>query len=97
MMLCRPKMLILDEATSSIDTRTELKIQDAFATLMKGKTAFIVAHRLTTICDADLILVMRDGAIVEQGTHTELIAKQGFYYQLFQSRLQSNEENEKVG
>ncbi len=97
MMLCRPKMLILDEATSSIDTRTELKIQDAFATLMKGKTAFIVAHRLTTICDADLILVMKDGAIVEQGTHTELIAKQGFYYQLFQSRLQSNEENEKVG
>ncbi len=102
MMLCRPQMLILDEATSSIDTRTEQKIQSAFTALMKGRTAFIVAHRLTTICDADLILVMRDGAIVEQGKHTALIAKQGFYYQLFQSRLQSAKEEseeteEKVG
>ncbi len=97
MMLCRPQMLILDEATSSIDTRTEQKIQSAFATLMQGRTAFIVAHRLTTIADADLILVMRDGAIVEQGKHDELLEKKGFYYQLFQSRLKSAEEEQKVG
>jgi ATP-binding cassette subfamily B protein len=82
-MLCQPPMLILDEATSSIDTRTEMKIQDAFAKLMKGRTSFIVAHRLSTIQDADRILVMKDGAIIEQGTHTELLAKKGFYYELY--------------
>ena len=80
-------MLILDEATSSIDTRTELKIQDAFATLMKGRTSFIVAHRLSTIRDADLILVMRDGNVIEKGNHTELLEKKGFYYTLYNSQF----------
>ena len=84
-MLCQPPMLILDEATSSIDTRTEMKIQDAFAKLMKGRTSFIVAHRLSTIQDADRILVMKDGKIIEQGNHQELLAKKGFYYQLYNS------------
>ena len=86
-MLCLPPMLILDEATSSIDTRTELKVQDAFATMMKGRTSFIVAHRLSTIRSADVILVMRDGHIVEQGTHKELLEKGGFYAKLYQSQF----------
>ena len=82
-MLALPPMLILDEATSSIDTRTEMKIQQAFGKLMKGRTSFIVAHRLSTIKDADLILVMRDGNIVEQGNHESLLKEKGFYYQLY--------------
>ena len=86
-MLCLPPMLFLDEATSSIDTRTELKIQEAFNTMMKGRTSFIVAHRLSTIREADLILVMRDGHIVEQGTHEELLAHRGFYAELYQSQF----------
>ena len=85
-MLCLPPMLILDEATSSIDTRTELKIQNAFAKLMEGRTSFIVAHRLSTIKEADRILVMRDGQIVEQGTHEELLGKNGFYAELYNSQ-----------
>ena len=85
-MLSQPSMLILDEATSSIDTRTELKIQQAFQTLMEGKTSFIVAHRLSTIQNADKILVLKDGQVIEQGTHEELIAKQGFYEHLYQSQ-----------
>jgi len=86
-MLCLPPMLILDEATSSIDTRTEMKIQNAFATLMKGRTSFIVAHRLSTIKEADLILVMKDGNIIEQGTHEELMALGGFYNNLYNSQF----------
>lgn len=86
-MLCLPPMLILDEATSSIDTRTELKIQDAFATLMKGRTSFIVAHRLSTIKDADVILVMRDGNVIEKGNHEELLNQKGFYYSLYNSQF----------
>ena len=86
-MLCEPEILILDEATSSIDTRTEIRIQKAFRTVMKGKTAFIVAHRLSTIRDADVILVMNNGNIVEQGNHDELLAKQGFYYTLYNSQF----------
>ena len=85
-MLCRPPMLILDEATSSIDTRTELKIQAAFAELMKGRTTFIVAHRLSTIREADVILVMKDGQIIEQGDHESLLAKDGFYKHLYESQ-----------
>ena len=87
LMLCRPPMLILDEATSSIDTRTEIRIQKAFATLMNGRTTFIVAHRLATIKEADIILVMRNGNIVEQGKHKELLAKKGFYYELYNSQF----------
>ncbi len=95
-MLCLPPMLILDEATSSIDTRTELKIQDAFATLMRGRTSFIVAHRLSTIRDADLILVMNSGKVIEQGTHDELLEKKGFYYNLYNSQFEhTGEQNEK--
>ena len=86
-MLCLPPMLFLDEATSSIDTRTEMKIQQAFDTMMRGRTSFIVAHRLSTIQEADVILVMRDGRIVEQGTHQELLAQRGFYEQLYQSQF----------
>lgn len=86
-MLCLPPMLILDEATSSIDTRTELKIQQAFAKLMQGRTSFIVAHRLSTIKEADLILVMKNGNIIEQGTHDELIASGGFYKNLYVSQF----------
>ena len=86
-MLCAPPMLILDEATSSIDTRTELKIQEAFARLMEGRTSFIVAHRLSTIREADLILVMNKGQIVEQGTHESLLAQGGFYAELYQSKF----------
>ena len=88
-MLSQPSMLILDEATSSIDTRTELKIQQAFQTLMEGKTSFIVAHRLSTIQNANKILVLKDGQVIEQGTHEELIAKQGFYEHLYQSQWMS--------
>ncbi len=87
-MLCLPPMLILDEATSSIDTRTEMKIQAAFATMMQGRTSFIVAHRLSTIRTADVILVMRAGKIVEQGTHSELLAKGGFYATLYRSQFE---------
>ena len=86
-MLCLPPMLILDEATSSIDTRTEIRIQKAFATMMKGRTSFIVAHRLSTIPEADVILVMRDGHIIEQGNHESLLAKNGFYAQLYNSQF----------
>lgn len=86
-MLCQPDMLILDEATSSIDTRTELKIQNAFAKLMEGRTSFIVAHRLSTIQEADIILVMKDGNIMEQGNHESLLEKGGFYAQLYQSQF----------
>lgn len=85
-MLALPPILILDEATSSIDTRTEIRINKAFETLMKGRTSFIVAHRLSTIKNADLILVMRDGNIIEQGTHTELLERKGFYYEMLNSR-----------
>lgn len=87
-MLCLPPMLILDEATSSIDTRTELMIQETFDTLMKDRTSFVVAHRLSTIRNADLILVMNDGKIVEQGNHTQLLAKNGFYSKLYNSQFQ---------
>lgn len=86
-MLCLPPMLILDEATSSIDTRTEMKIQDAFSKLMHGRTSFIVAHRLSTIRDADVILVMKDGNVIEQGTHDELLEKKGFYLSLYNSQF----------
>ena len=86
-MLCRPPMLILDEATSSIDTRTEVKIQNAFAKLMEGRTTFIVAHRLSTIREADLILVMKDGKIIEQGNHMELLGQNGFYRYLYESQF----------
>ncbi len=87
LMLCPPPMLILDEATSSIDTRTEIKIQNAFNTLMKNRTTFIVAHRLSTIQNADLILVMNNGNIIEQGTHGSLYAQKGFYYNLYNSQF----------
>ena len=86
-MLCLPPMLFLDEATSSIDTRTEIKIQKAFDTMMRGRTSFIVAHRLSTIREADLILVMKDGHIVEKGKHEELLKKQGFYANLYESQF----------
>ncbi len=90
-MLCRPPMLILDEATSSIDTRTEIKVQNAFARLMEGRTSFIVAHRLSTIQSADVILVMRDGHIIEQGNHEELLAKKGFYSNLYESQFEMSQ------
>ena len=90
-MLCLPPMLILDEATSSIDTRTEVKIQKAFATMMEGRTSFIVAHRLSTIREADVILVMRDGKIVEQGNHQSLLQKGGFYATLYNSQFDTAE------
>lgn len=86
-MLMLPPMLILDEATSSIDTRTEIKIQQAFEKMMKGRTSFIVAHRLSTIREADIILVMRDGNIIEQGTHEELLLQKGFYANLYESQF----------
>ena len=82
-----PPMLILDEATSSIDTRTEIKIQEAFQRMMEGRTSFIVAHRLSTIKEADVILVMKDGDIIEQGSHEELLEKNGFYATLYQSQF----------
>lgn len=87
LMLVNPPMLILDEATSSIDTRTEIRIQKAFEVLMKGKTTFIVAHRLSTIKNADLILVMNNGSVIEKGTHSELLDKKGFYYNLYNSQF----------
>jgi ATP-binding cassette subfamily B protein len=86
-MLTKPPMLILDEATSNIDTRTEHFIQEAFNTMMKGRTSFVVAHRLSTIINSDLILVMNKGNIIEQGTHKELLAKKGFYYNLYNSQF----------
>ena len=86
-MLCQPQMLILDEATSSIDTRTEMLVQQAFEKLMQGRTSFVVAHRLSTIQSADRILVMNAGHIIEQGTHAELLAKQGFYANLYNSQV----------
>ena len=86
-MLCLPPMLILDEATSSIDTRTEMMIQEAFDQMMEGRTSFIVAHRLSTIRNADTILVMKDGSIIEQGSHDELMKKGGFYENLYNSQF----------
>ena len=86
-MLKLPPMLILDEATSSIDTRTEIKIQEAFQRMMEGRTSFIVAHRLSTIQEADVILVMKDGNIIEQGNHEELLEKKGFYATLYESQF----------
>ena len=88
-MLCIPPMLILDEATSSIDTRTELRIQSAFNKMMQGRTSFIVAHRLSTIREADIILVMKDGNIIETGNHEQLLKKKGFYYNLYNSQFES--------
>ena len=91
-MLTKPPMLILDEATSSIDTRTELQIQEAFDAMMEGRTTFIVAHRLSTIQNADLILVMDKGRILEQGTHQSLLEKHGYYYQLYNSQFNLGED-----
>ena len=85
--LADPKILILDEATSSVDTRTEVLIQKAMDNLMEGRTSFVIAHRLSTIKDADLILVMKDGDIVEQGNHEELLKKNGFYANLYESQF----------
>ena len=90
-MLTDPPMLILDEATSSIDTRTEIRIQRAFEKLMKGRTSFIVAHRLSTIKNADIILVMKDGDIIEQGDHEELLARKGFYADLYNSQFEQKQ------
>ena len=87
-----PPALILDEATSSIDTRTEIKIQNAFAKMMQGRTSFIVAHRLSTIREADIILVMKDGSIIEQGNHEELLTRGGFYADLYNSQFESTTE-----
>ncbi len=89
-MLADPKILILDEATSSVDTRTEIQIQKAMDQLMKGRTSFVIAHRLSTIRDADVILVMKDGDIVEQGNHEELLAQNGFYAELYNSQFERN-------
>ncbi|MEO7840528.1 MAG: ATP-binding cassette domain-containing protein, partial [Anaerolineales bacterium] len=93
--LSDPKILILDEATSSVDTRTERLIQKAFDELLKGRTAFVIAHRLSTIRNADVILVLKDGQIIERGEHDELLAKQGFYYDLYMSQFKKQEEIEK--
>lgn len=90
--LADPKILILDEATSSVDTRTEVLIQKAMDNLMKGRTSFVIAHRLSTIRDADLILVMKDGDIVEQGNHEELLKKGGFYADLYNSQFEKTTE-----
>ena len=86
-MLHLPPMLILDEATSSIDTMTEIRIQNAFGKMREGRTSFIVAHRLSTIREADMILVMKDGKIIERGTHEELLSQNGFYAELYQSQF----------
>ena len=88
-----PKILILDEATSSVDTRTELKIQKAMDTLMEGRTSFIIAHRLSTIKNADIILVLKDGDIIEQGNHEELMAMNGFYTNLYNSQFEKTAAN----
>ncbi len=85
--LANPPMMILDEATSNVDTRTEVQVQQAMEALMKGRTSFVIAHRLSTIRNADLILVMDEGEIVEQGTHSELLAKDGFYAELYRSQF----------
>ena len=87
--LKNPKILILDEATSSVDTRTEQRIQTAMDRLMEGRTSFVIAHRLSTIKDADLILVMKDGDIIEQGNHEELLSKKGFYADLYNSQFEN--------
>ena len=87
-MLIKPKMLILDEATSNIDTRTEVLVQQAFDTLMKGRTSFVIAHRLSTIINANQILVMKDGQIIERGKHDELLAQNGFYANLYNSQFE---------
>ena len=92
--LLKPNMLILDEATSNIDTRTELKIQESFDNLMEGRTCFIVAHRLSTITNADKILVMNKGNVIEQGTHKELLEKKGFYFNLYNSQFANKQEDE---
>ena len=92
-MLAQPSILILDEATSSIDTRTEVLVQQAFDRLMEGRTSFVVAHRLSTIVNADLILVMKDGDIIEQGNHEELLAQNGFYADLYNSQFDENEDS----
>ena len=86
--LANPEILILDEATSSVDTRTEVLIQRAMARLLRGRTSFVIAHRLSTIRDADVILVMNEGSIIEQGTHPELLARRGFYYDLYHSQFE---------
>ena len=92
-MLCLPPMLILDEATSSIDTRTEIRIQKAFATMMEGRTSFVVAHRLSTIKESDVILVMKNGNIIESGTHEELLSLGGFYSELYKSQFARPDED----
>ena len=92
-MLTDPSVLILDEATSSIDTLTEIRVQKAFAKMMQGRTSFVVAHRLSTIRESDVILVMRDGNIVEQGSHDELLARRGFYHKLYYSQFSSRVSN----
>jgi ATP-binding cassette subfamily B protein len=94
--LANPRILILDEATSSVDTRTERLIQRAFDELLKGRTAFVIAHRLSTIRNADMILVLKDGQIIERGKHDELLARQGFYYDLYMSQFKKQEELESV-
>jgi ATP-binding cassette subfamily B protein len=94
--LSDPKILILDEATSSVDTRTERLIQKAFDQLLKGRTAFVIAHRLSTIRNADVILVLKDGQIIERGKHDELLAKEGFYYDLYMSQFKKQEEMEEA-
>ena len=93
-MLCLPPMLILDEATSSIDTRTELQVQEAFDKLMQGRTSFVVAHRLSTIRNCDKIMYIDNGGIMESGTHDELMAKKGYYYKLYTAQL---DEVQKAG
>ena len=94
--LADPRILILDEATSSVDTRTERLIQKAFDELLKGRTSFVIAHRLSTIRNADMILVLKDGQIIERGKHDELLEKKGFYYDLYMSQFKKQEEIEAV-
>jgi ATP-binding cassette subfamily B protein len=94
--LADPRILILDEATSSVDTRTERLIQKAFDQLLEGRTSFVIAHRLSTIRNADLILVLKDGQIIERGQHDELLAREGFYYDLYMSQFKKQEEMEAV-
>jgi ATP-binding cassette subfamily B protein len=94
--LADPRILILDEATSSVDTRTERLIQKAFDQLLEGRTSFVIAHRLSTIRNADLILVLKDGQIIERGQHDELLAREGFYYELYMSQFKKQEEMEAI-